>query len=73
MIEAPRPGMPFANSTIAMFIDKKIDEMKGVKTQREIASEIGYDKPNMISCRTIHCDALKTSEPTGDHAFAVAA
>ena len=49
MIEAPRPGMPFANSTIAMFIDKKIDEMKGVKTQREIASEIGYDKPNMIS------------------------
>lgn len=44
-----KPGMPFADSAIAKYIDKKIDELKGVKTQREIATEIGYDKPNMIS------------------------
>ena len=41
--------MPFADSAIAKYIDKKIDELKGVKTQREIAAEIEYDKPNMIS------------------------
>jgi transcriptional regulator with XRE-family HTH domain len=44
-----KPGMPFADSAIAKYIDKKIDELKGVKTQREIAAEIDYDKPNMIS------------------------
>ena len=44
-----KPGMPFADSAIAKYIDKKIDELKGVKTQREIAAEIGYDKPNLIS------------------------
>ncbi len=49
MTDLPRPGMPFANSMIATYLDKKIDELKGVKTQREIASEIGYEKPNMIS------------------------
>jgi hypothetical protein len=41
--------MPFANSMITKFLDKKIDELKGVKTQREIAAETGYEKPNMIS------------------------
>jgi transcriptional regulator with XRE-family HTH domain len=44
-----KPGMPFADSAIAKYIDKKIDELKEVKTQREIAAEIGYDKPNLIS------------------------
>ena len=44
-----RPGMPFAGSTIARYLDKQIDTLKGVKTQREIAFEIGYEKPNMIS------------------------
>jgi transcriptional regulator with XRE-family HTH domain len=44
-----RPGMPFAESAIAKYLDKKIEELKGVKTQREIAMEIGYDKPNLIS------------------------
>ena len=43
-----KPGMPFADSAIAKYIDKKIDELKGVKTQREIAAEIGYDMPNII-------------------------
>src|SRR5271155_2260125 len=44
-----KPGMPFADSAIAKYIDKKIDELKGVKTQREIAQEAGYEMPNIIS------------------------
>ena len=44
-----KPGMPFADSAIAKYIDKKIDELKGVKTQREIAQEAGYETPNIIS------------------------
>jgi transcriptional regulator with XRE-family HTH domain len=44
-----KPGMPFADSAVAKYIDKKIDELKGVKTQREIAQEAGYDKPNIVS------------------------
>ncbi|MGO9007651.1 MAG: helix-turn-helix domain-containing protein [Beijerinckiaceae bacterium] len=48
-IEPTKPGMPFANSAIAKFLDTQIDNLKGIKTQREIADEIGYDKPNMIS------------------------
>ena len=44
-----RAGMPFANSPITKFIYKRIDELKGVKTQRQIAAEIGYGAANMIS------------------------
>ena len=46
-----KPGMPFADSAIAKYIDKKIDELKGVKTQREIAAEIDYDKPKHVQAR----------------------
>ncbi len=49
IIEPTKPGMPLANSAIAKFLDKQIDSLKGIKTQRQIAAEIGYDKPNMIS------------------------
>jgi len=42
-------GRPFADSLIAKFLDQRIDELKGFKTQRQIATEAGYDKPNMIS------------------------
>jgi transcriptional regulator with XRE-family HTH domain len=49
MIEATKPGMPFANSPIAKYVNAQIYALKGAKTQREIAVEIGYDKPNMIS------------------------
>ena len=48
-VQETRPGMPFAGTTVAKYIDRQIDALKGVKTQREIAAEIGYDKPNMIS------------------------
>jgi transcriptional regulator with XRE-family HTH domain len=41
--------MPFADSAIARYLDKQIEALRGVKTQREIANEIGYEKPNMIS------------------------
>jgi transcriptional regulator with XRE-family HTH domain len=44
-----RPGMPFAESSVARYLDKQIEALRGVKTQREIAAEIGYEKPNMIS------------------------
>ena len=31
MKKISKPGMPFADSAIAKYIDKKIDELKGVK------------------------------------------
>jgi transcriptional regulator with XRE-family HTH domain len=49
MKRATRPGMPFATVPIAEYLDKQIHALKGVKTQRQIAAEIGYGKPNMIS------------------------
>jgi transcriptional regulator with XRE-family HTH domain len=44
-----KPGMPFADSRIAGYLTKQIDALLGRKSQRQIAQEIGYDKPNMIS------------------------
>ena len=49
MKKISKPGMPFADSAIGKYIDKKIDELKGVKTQREIVQEAGYEKPSIIS------------------------
>jgi transcriptional regulator with XRE-family HTH domain len=49
MRTSTKPGMPFADSSIAQYLDRQIDTFKGVKTQREMAAEIGYQKPNMIS------------------------
>jgi transcriptional regulator with XRE-family HTH domain len=40
---------PFRSSALANYLDKQIEALKGVKTQRDIAREIGYDKPTMIS------------------------
>lgn len=47
--EPIKPGMPFSNSAIAAYLDKQIDALRGRKTQREIASETGYTRPNIIS------------------------
>jgi transcriptional regulator with XRE-family HTH domain len=44
-----KPGMPFAEAPIAVFLTRAIDALQGTKSQREIAQEIGYEKPNMIS------------------------
>ena len=45
----PRIPHPFADLSIAVFLTNRIDAVSQKKTQRAIASEIGYDKPNMIS------------------------
>lgn len=47
--ESEKAGMPYANAPIARYLDKQIDALKGIKTQREIATEVGYEKPNIIS------------------------
>lgn len=44
-----QPGLPFERSALAKFLETRIEELKGVKTQREIAREIGYEKPNILS------------------------
>lgn len=36
-------------SEIAQFLEKRLDEIKFRKTQKEVAFEIGYDKPNIVS------------------------
>jgi hypothetical protein len=48
-VSGPKPGMPFAESKIAKFLTRRIDELASRKNQREIAFEIGYTKPNLIS------------------------
>lgn len=48
-MSATRPGMPYANTTLAKFLNNRIKGLKGIKTQREIAAETGYDKPNNVS------------------------
>lgn len=50
MAKAGKPGMPFADMPIATYISQQVEIQQSMgKTQREIAQEIGYDKPNMIS------------------------
>lgn len=44
-----KAGMPYADSKIARYLTKQIDSVANEKSQREIAAEIGYDKPNMLS------------------------
>jgi len=47
--ETTKAGMPYKDSPIARYLDKQIDALKGEKTQRDIAVEVGYEKPNIIS------------------------
>lgn len=44
-----RAGFPFANSKVAVFMTKAIDAISYKKSQREIALEVGYEKPNIVS------------------------
>lgn len=44
-----KPGMPYAGTRIADYLSKTIDALSSIKSQREIAAEIGYEKPNMVS------------------------
>lgn len=43
------PGRPYAGTKIANLIARRIDDLSQKKSQRQIASEIGYDRPNMLS------------------------
>jgi hypothetical protein len=40
---------PHADSALCKFLTKRINALASIKTQREIASEVGYDRPNVIS------------------------
>jgi transcriptional regulator with XRE-family HTH domain len=45
-----RAGMPYAEMPIAQYLSKQIDIQRSLgKSQRDIAVEIGYDKPTMVS------------------------
>jgi DNA-binding Xre family transcriptional regulator len=42
-------GNTYGNSKIAQYLGKKIASLSGVKSQKQIAREVGYDRPNMLS------------------------
>jgi hypothetical protein len=44
-----KPSAPHADTPLSKFLTKQIEALAGVKNQREIAAEVGYDKPNVIS------------------------
>jgi transcriptional regulator with XRE-family HTH domain len=44
-----RPGHPHANSALARFLERRIDELRGLKSQREIATAAGFKRPNVLS------------------------
>lgn len=42
-------GHPNANTEIAKFIDSRIDQLKGRKSQKDIAAEAGFTNVNVLS------------------------
>lgn len=40
---------PYANTRLALFLAKRIDDLRGTKNQVEIAEQAGFTTPNMIS------------------------
>src|SRR6478672_9227328 len=46
---APPKNYPFAETKLAKYLTTQIDAISHEKSQRDIATEIGYEKPNMIS------------------------
>lgn len=48
-MSSPNQNYIYEKTEIAKLIRARISELKGSKTQREIAAEIGYDKPNVLS------------------------
>jgi transcriptional regulator with XRE-family HTH domain len=45
-----KAGMPYAETPIAQYVSKQIEIQRSLgKSQRDIAVEIGYDKPTMVS------------------------
>jgi transcriptional regulator with XRE-family HTH domain len=47
--ELPAKHYAFADTKLARYLTTQIDAISDEKSQREIAAEIGYEKPNMIS------------------------
>src|ERR1700744_422031 len=45
----PRPSLPHSSTALARFLHRRIDELRGIKSQREIAVEAGFARPNVIS------------------------
>ncbi|MBT8410617.1 MAG: hypothetical protein KJP02_02315 [Octadecabacter sp.] len=45
---ARKPG-PHAGSDLAKYVDRRILELRGKKSQRDIAIKAGFPNPNMLS------------------------
>jgi hypothetical protein len=50
-IGKPRPRLPqpYEHTALAKYLFTQIEAISSMKTQREIAAEAGYDRPNIIS------------------------
>lgn len=48
-VTKPGAKLPYEDTRIAKLLRDRIDRLASQKTQREIAAEIGYDKPNVLS------------------------
>ena len=44
-----KPVYPFSHTSVVKVVARRLEELVEAKRQREVAREIGYDKPNMIS------------------------
>src|ERR1700712_566788 len=44
-----RPGHPHEDSAMARYLVRRIDELRGYKTQREVSAQAGYPKTNIFS------------------------
>ena len=49
MTESTNSRTPFASSALAKYLDKKVNAIKGIKTESDIAKEILYNDPRYIS------------------------
>lgn len=46
-VKTQRPGV--TQTRLSNYLAKQIDALKGIKSQREIAADLGYNKANIIS------------------------
>src|SRR5690606_33609215 len=49
IMQSRRPNKPYAHTKIAAFIAKRLLELRPVKSQALIASEVGWKSANMLS------------------------
>lgn len=48
-MERPLKNTPYENSKLAKYLDRRILELAGKKSQREIALQAGFPNPNYVS------------------------